>query len=68
MTPMTEAQRSLYEERSAILEFDAGLSRSEAEREARRLVLGERTQGELDLDEKHVEKTQFYAESETRAG
>ena len=36
---MTEDQREDYEERAAILEFDAGMSRTEAEQEAM-LMLG----------------------------
>lgn len=51
LPPMTDAQRELWEERSAILEFDAGLSRPEAEREALRMVLGRAEQGTLDLHE-----------------
>ena len=35
---MTEAQREQFEERAAILEFDAGLSRAEAERRAREMM------------------------------
>lgn len=35
----TEAERDAYEERAAILEFDAGMSRDEAEAEAKRIVL-----------------------------
>ncbi len=35
---MTEARREAYEERAAILEFDAGLTREEAEREAREQI------------------------------
>ncbi len=35
---MTEAQREQFEERAAILEFDAGLSRAEAERRAREVM------------------------------
>jgi hypothetical protein len=31
---MTEAQREAYEERAAIMEYEGGLSRQEAEREA----------------------------------
>ena len=31
---MTDDDREAYEERAAILEFDAGMSRTEAEREA----------------------------------
>ncbi|MCA9691085.1 MAG: hypothetical protein R3A51_14610 [Nannocystaceae bacterium] len=34
-----EALRDAWEERAAILEFDAGLPRARAEREARRMVL-----------------------------
>lgn len=33
---MTADQREAYEERAAILEFDAGMSRTEAEQEAMR--------------------------------
>lgn len=33
-----EALREAYEERAAIMEYDGGLSREEAEREARRLT------------------------------
>ena len=33
---MTEDQREDYEERAALLEFDAGMNRPEAEREAMR--------------------------------
>ena len=33
---MTADQREAYEERAAILEFDAGMNRPEAEREAMR--------------------------------
>ena len=50
LPPLTEAQRSAWEERSAILEFDAGLSRAEAEREALRLVLKREAQGSLELE------------------
>ncbi len=35
---MTADQREDYEERAAILEFDAGMSRTEAEREAMRQI------------------------------
>ena len=35
---MTEEQHEAYEERAAILEFDAGMSRTEAEREAMRQI------------------------------
>ena len=34
----TEIKREAYEERAAILEFDAGMSRTEAEREAMRML------------------------------
>ena len=37
---MTPTQREDYEERAAILEYDAGFSRSEAERRARVMVMG----------------------------
>ncbi|WP_165656830.1 hypothetical protein [Sutterella wadsworthensis] len=33
-----EAVQEAYEERAAILEFDAGMSREEAEKEARKLT------------------------------
>ena len=33
---MTDDEHEAYEERAAILEFDAGMSRTEAEREAMR--------------------------------
>ena len=33
---MTNEDREAYEERAAIIEFDAGMTRSEAEREAMR--------------------------------
>ena len=47
MTP-TEAQREDYEERAAILEFEANLSRPEAERLAALMCFPRpRTQGEL---------------------
>lgn len=36
---LTEAQRSLYEERAAILEHDGGLIKEEAEREALKEIL-----------------------------
>ena len=35
---MTADEREAYEERAAILEFDAGVSRDEAEKEAMRQV------------------------------
>lgn len=35
---MTDDDREAYEERAAILEFDAGMSRDEAEKEAMRQV------------------------------
>lgn len=37
---MTDQQRDQYEERAAILEFDAGFTRAEAERKAREMVCG----------------------------
>lgn len=37
---MTEAQRETYEERAAIMEYDGGLSREQAEREAWACVMG----------------------------
>lgn len=41
---MTESQREAYEERAAILEYDAGYPRKEAERLAREMVLGKRSE------------------------
>ena len=38
MDEMTEAQREAYEERAAIMEYDGGLSREQAEAEAYRIV------------------------------
>ena len=38
MDNWTEAQRENFEERSAILEYDAGMTRSEAEAKAMELV------------------------------
>ena len=35
---MTDDDREAYEERAAILEFDAGMSRDEAEKEAMRQI------------------------------
>lgn len=32
--PLSEAERDFYNERAAIMEFDGGLSRAEAERQA----------------------------------
>lgn len=37
---MTEEQRAAFEERAAIIEYDGGLPRAEAERLARLIVLG----------------------------
>jgi pyrroline-5-carboxylate reductase len=37
---MTDDQREEFEERAAILEFDAGMTREEAERVAMQMVLG----------------------------
>lgn len=39
---MTEAEREAYEERAAIMEFDGGLSRRDAEREAMKAVIRNR--------------------------
>jgi hypothetical protein len=36
---MTEDDKEYFEERAAILEFDAGYSRGEAEKEALRMML-----------------------------
>lgn len=48
MTTPTPAQREDYEERAAILEFEAGLSRPEAERLAALMCFPRpREQGEL---------------------
>ncbi len=41
---LTPAEREDYAERAAILEYDAGLSRAEAERRAVALVLAKRGQ------------------------
>lgn len=38
MALQNEALREAYEERAAIMEYDGGLSREEAEREARHLT------------------------------
>jgi hypothetical protein len=38
MDNWTESQREAYEERSAILEYDAGMTRAEAEAKAMELV------------------------------
>ena len=35
---MTESQREWFEERAAIMEYDGGLTRAEAEREALELM------------------------------
>jgi hypothetical protein len=39
MDNWTEAQRENFEERSAILEYDAGMTRAEAEAKALKMVL-----------------------------
>jgi hypothetical protein len=39
MTDWTESQREEYEERAAILEYDAGMTRAEAEAKALKMVL-----------------------------
>lgn len=41
---LTAAEREWFEERSAIMEFDGGLSRAEAERAALALVLERRAE------------------------
>jgi len=41
MTDWTESQHEAYEERAAILEYDAGMNRAEAEVKAVELVEGE---------------------------
>lgn len=38
---MTEAQRENYEERAAILEFDGGCTRAEAEKRAYDMVMSD---------------------------
>jgi hypothetical protein len=40
---VTDAEQADYEERAAILEYDAGLSRAAAEREAWLMVLAQRS-------------------------
>ena len=40
---MTDAEREAFEERAAIMEYDGGLSRRDAEREARKATLRNRT-------------------------
>lgn len=37
---MTDTEQELFEERAAIMEFDGGMSREEAERKALRLCSG----------------------------
>jgi hypothetical protein len=37
----TDAQQERYEERAAIMEFDGGLTRAEAEKRARKEVFGD---------------------------
>lgn len=39
---MTDDQREAYEERAAIMEYEGGLTRAEAEREARKIVENEK--------------------------
>lgn len=39
---LTNSRREAYEERAAILEFDAGMSREEAERMAAEMVIPDR--------------------------
>ena len=46
---MTEKQRDQYEERAAILEFDAGFDRPEAERRARLMACGPEREPARDL-------------------
>src|SRR5690606_32932805 len=45
---MTEAQRELWNERAAILEFEAGLSREESERRARVEVMGDNRESDCE--------------------
>lgn len=50
---MAPEQREIYEERAAIMEYDGGLSREEAERRALRIAEGrghELEQIEMDLE------------------
>ena len=44
---LTASEREDYEERAAIIEYDAGTTRAEAERQALALVLGKRGTGRL---------------------
>lgn len=44
--PLTPAEREDYAERAAILEYDAGLPRAEAERRAMEMVMGKRQRAE----------------------
>ena len=41
---LTDDQRADYEDRAAIMEFDGGLSREDAERAAGEIVMGEEDQ------------------------
>jgi len=41
---LTEVERELYEERAAIMEYDAGMPRKEAEMAAMQYILGDRRQ------------------------
>jgi len=41
-TPLTPAEREEWAERAGIIEYEAGLSRAEAERQAMAIVLGKR--------------------------
>ena len=43
--PLTPAEREDYEERAGILEYEAGLSRPEAERRALEMVIAKRNGG-----------------------
>lgn len=42
---MTDDQREAYEERAGILEFDAGMTRADAEKMAAKMVMGEGKNG-----------------------
>lgn len=42
---MIDTEKELFEERAAILEYDAGFSREEAERKAGEMVRGMKAEG-----------------------
>jgi len=45
--PLTPAEREEWSERAAIIEYEAGVPRAEAERRAMAIVLGKRGTGRL---------------------